>query len=136
MSESNYILQLYFNFFIISGFSFLKRLQYISSIKSGKGSFHFSCLLFARLPNFLGFIPSSLAIWICKSERWYLFFALIHACVLLLKILSVSNKSVTGAKRKEYWTSGYTITLKNLANAKITLDVLRPVDIMLDSRQK
>lgn len=62
-----------------SGSLFLNRLAYISSMKSGSGSFHSSCLLGAYEPNFFGFRPSSFAIRICPSMSLYRFFASLHA---------------------------------------------------------
>lgn len=58
---------------------FLNRLAYISSMKSGSGSFQGSCLLGAYEPNFFGFRPSSFAIRICSSVSLYRFFASVHA---------------------------------------------------------
>ncbi len=48
---------------------FLKCLEYNSSMNSGKGNFQGSCLMLAKPPNFLGFSPSSRAIWMWASER-------------------------------------------------------------------
>ena len=47
-------------------------------MNSGRGDLTGSCLLFARLPNFFGFRPSSRAISICSSERWKRLCASIH----------------------------------------------------------
>jgi len=48
------------------------------SMNSGSGAFHGSCLWLARLPNFFGFNPSSLAIWICACDNLNFFLASIH----------------------------------------------------------
>jgi hypothetical protein len=61
-----------------SGRLFLKCLRYSSSISSGRGNFQGSCFVLARLPNFLGFNPSSLAIWMWAWERWKFFRASIQ----------------------------------------------------------
>ena len=44
----------------------------------GQGSSQVFCFVLARLPNFFGFSPSSLAIWLWTSERRKRFLASIH----------------------------------------------------------
>ncbi len=46
----------------VTGSSRLKRLKYNSSINSGNGAFHVSCLWLSIFPNLSGFSPSSRAI--------------------------------------------------------------------------
>ena len=52
----------------LSGRDFLKCWMNSSSIDSGKGNSQGSCFVLARPPNFFGFKPSSLAIWMWAWE--------------------------------------------------------------------